>query len=184
MLNEGKSLSQWEMGNAFKRMLTGKFTVDMIVERTGHKKNFIEDAIAMADAPEEIKEMLSAKAVTPWAVLSALKVMHPDRAVETLKTQVQEKQSKGEKGPVKRAKKPIMASKVAPPARPVDLSKKSLAEVCPKIVKALTAVMEDVALADLNDESVTRVSVDKGLLLQLAAFMVTESDAAAVSNVK
>jgi hypothetical protein len=42
---------------------------------------------------------------------------------------------------------------------------------------ALVDLMSDVALADLNDEKLLRVSVDKELLLKLASFMVTEDEA-------
>jgi hypothetical protein len=47
---------------------------------------------------------------------------------------------------------------------------------------ALVDLMSDVALADLNDEKLLRVSVDKELLLKLASFMVTESEVEELKN--
>ena len=54
---------------------------------------------------------------------------------------------------------------------------KSQAALCPEVMAALVELMSDVALSDLNDDKLTRVSVDKELLLKLASFMVTEEEA-------
>ena len=63
------------------------------------------------------------------------------------------------------------------PAARTKPAPKSQAALCPEVMAALVDLMSDVALADLNDESLTRVSVDKELLLKLASFMVTEEEA-------
>lgn len=113
MLNEGKPLSQWEMGNAFKRFVRMGWTMSKIVERTGHTQKYIAHAIEMADAPDEVKEMLSAQAVTPSHALSVLRTMESSSAVHTLKAQVAAKVASGETGPVKRAKVPSAAKEEA-----------------------------------------------------------------------
>jgi hypothetical protein len=107
-------------------------------------------------------------------------------AVETLKAAANAAQSSGKKGPAKRAK-----SKSLPPAKPrtenepapaaatgkAKHAPKAQVALCPEVMAALVDLMSDVALADLNDESLKRVSVDKELLLKLASFMVTEEEA-------
>lgn len=109
MLNEGKPLSQWEMGNAFKRFRCMGWPIEKIVERTGHTQKWIVQSIEMADAPDEVKEMLSAQAVTPSHAISILRTMEAGSAIQTLRAQVAEKKGRGETGPVKRAKAPAPA---------------------------------------------------------------------------
>lgn len=173
MLNEGKSLSQWEMGNAFKRFSRMGWTPEKISERTGHTLSYIATAIEMADAPDEVKEMLSAKAVTPWAALSALRTMHPTAAVQVLKTQVQANKAAGKKGPVKRSKAPTKAGKApAASAGPVALP--------PAIKKALMALLADVPATDLEPNIVdgkelnSEVYVNRAKLVVLARALGNE----------
>lgn len=195
--NTGKPLSKWEIGGAFQRLYKFGWAEEKIALKTGYTDRFIREAMELADAPEEIKQLLSSQAVTPSFALAELRA-NGAAAVETLKAAAVAAKSSGKKGPAKRAKK----SKSIPPAKPRTADEpapvatapapaangkakhapKSQAAVCPEVMAALVELMSDVALADLNDESLMRVSVDKELLLKLASFMVTESDTKAIQD--
>jgi hypothetical protein len=180
--NTGKPLSKWELGAAFQKLSNFGLSPEKITARTGYGERFIREALELADAPDEIKQLLSSQAVTPSLALSQLR-SNATKAVQiqTLQKAAVEAKASGKKGPAKRAKKPIMASKVAPPVHKAPAHAPAL---CAEVMAVLVELMQDVAISELNDDSVTRVQVDKVLLLKLASFAVTDSDLAAVSNVK
>jgi ParB-like chromosome segregation protein Spo0J len=177
--NTGKSLSKWELGGAFQKLYNLGLSPEKITARTGYADRFIRESMELADAPDEIKQLLSSQAVTPSLALAELRANGAAANAA---------QSSGKKGPAKRAK-----SKTLPPAKPrtenepapaapaatgkAKHAPKSQAALCPEVMDALVDLMSDVALADLNDEKLLRVSVDKELLLKLASFMVTEDEA-------
>ena len=185
--NTGKPLSKWELGGAFQRLYNHGWSHEKIATKTGYKETFIVESMELADAPDEVKQLLSSQAVTPALALSELRT-NCAAAVTTLQAIATEHKATGKQGPAKRAK-----SKTLPPAKPrtenepapaaptatgkAKHAPKSQAALCPEVMAALVDLMSDVALADLNDESLKRVSVDKELLLKLASFMVTEEEA-------
>jgi ParB-like chromosome segregation protein Spo0J len=185
--NTGKPLSKWELGGAFQRLYNHGWSHEKIATKTGYKETFIVESMELADAPDEVKQLLSSQAVTPALALSELRT-NGAAAVTTLQAIATEHKATGKQGPAKRAK-----SKTLPPAKPrtenepapaaptatgkAKHAPKSQAALCPEVMAALVDLMSDVALADLNNESLTRVSVDKELLLKLASFMVTEEEA-------
>ena len=185
--NTGKPLSKWELGGAFQRLYNHGWSHEKIATKTGYKETFIVESMELADAPDEVKQLLSSQAVTPALALSELRT-NGAAAVTTLQAIATEHKATGKQGPAKRAK-----SKTLPPAKPrtenepapaaptatgkAKHAPKSQAALCPEVMDALVDLMSDVALADLNDEKLLRVSVDKELLLKLASFMVTEDEA-------
>ena len=190
--NTGKPLSKWEIGGAFQRLYNHGWSHEKIATKTGYKETFIVESMELADAPDEVKQLLSSQAVTPALALSELRT-NGAAAVTTLQAIATEHKATGKQGPAKRAK-----SKTLPPAKPrtenepapaaptatgkAKHAPKSQAALCPEVMAALVDLMSDVALADLNDESLKRVSVDKELLLKLASFMVTESEVEELKN--
>jgi ParB-like chromosome segregation protein Spo0J len=190
--NTGKPLSKWELGGAFQRLYNHGWSHEKIATKTGYKETFIVESMELADAPDEVKQLLSSQAVTPALALSELRT-NGAAAVTTLQAIATEHKATGKQGPAKRAK-----SKTLPPAKPrtenepapaaptatgkAKHAPKSQAALCPEVMAALVDLMSDVALADLNDESLKRVSVDKELLLKLASFMVTESEVEELKN--
>jgi ParB-like chromosome segregation protein Spo0J len=106
--NTGKPLYKWELGGAFQRLFDFGLSPEKIAARTGHTERFIREAIELADAPDEVKELLSAGSITTGNAISVLRA-EPASAVHTLKTQVAAKVASGAKGPVKRAKAPSAA---------------------------------------------------------------------------
>jgi ParB-like chromosome segregation protein Spo0J len=180
--NTGKPLSKWELGGAFQRLYNHGWSHEKIATKTGYKETFIVESMELADAPDEVKQLLSSQAVTPALALSELRT-NGAAAVTTLQAIATEHKATGKQGPAKRAKsktlppaKPQTANDPAPAAR-TKPAPKSQAALCPEVMTALVDLMSDVALADLNDEKLLRVSVDKELLLKLASFMVTEDEA-------
>ena len=181
--NEGKSFSKWELGRGYQALFDLNISIPTIAKKTANSETFVKECIELANAPDELKQLLSSQAVSPAEAIRIVRSDNVPAAVSELQAAVQAKQAKGEKGPVKRAKaktlppaKPQTANDPAPIAR-TKPAPKSQAALCPEVMNALVELMSDVALADLNDESLTRVSVDKELLLKLASFMVTEEEA-------
>jgi len=194
--NTGKPLSKWELGGAFQRLYKFGWAEEKIATKTGYTDRFIREAMELADAPDEIKRLLSSQAVTPSLALAELRA-NGAAAVETLKAAAVAAQSTGKKGPAKRAK---AKSKSLPPAKPRTENEpapapvetapapapqpangkgngkhapKTQAALCPEVMAVLIELVSDVALSDLNDDKVKRVLVDKELLLKLASFIVT-----------
>lgn len=164
--NTGKPLSQWEQGAAFQHLYNMGVSPEKIATRVGCSVRFVNESIELADAPDEVKQLLSEQAVTPSQARKVIRTADQTTAVKTLQAQVQAKRAAGNKGPVKRAK-------VAPTAKPVSL--------CPGLIKALTSMLDDVPAADLNEiknddgEVLNQwVSVDRVKLLKLANFLVND----------
>ena len=95
--NTGKPLSKWESGNAFKRLEHFGWTPEKIAEELGFSLRFVNEALELADAPEEVKHMLSEQAVTPSLALSELRKQGTPQAIETLRQKVIEAHQKGQK---------------------------------------------------------------------------------------
>jgi ParB-like chromosome segregation protein Spo0J len=181
--NEGKPFSMWELGRGYQDLFDQNVSLQKIAEGTANTVAFVKEAMELSNAPDEVKQLLSSQAVTPAEVKRILRSDDVPAAVSELQAAVQAKQAKGEKGPVKRAKaktlppaKPQTANDPAPAAR-TKPAPKSQTALCPEVMKALVDLMSDVALNELNDDSVKRITVDKELLLKLASFMVTEEEA-------
>jgi ParB-like chromosome segregation protein Spo0J len=110
--NTGKPLSKWELGGAFQRLYNHGWSHEKIATKTGYKETFIVESMELADAPDEVKQLLSSQAVTPALALSELRT-NGAAAVTTLQAIATEHKATGKQGPAKRAK-----SKTLPPAKP------------------------------------------------------------------
>jgi ParB-like chromosome segregation protein Spo0J len=108
--NTGKPLSKWELGTAFQRLFNFGLSPEKIAGRTGYTERFIGEAIELADAPEEIKILLSAAAVTPSLALATLRT-NGSEATAILKARVEvakvngQKTAKRDKAPAPKAAK-------------------------------------------------------------------------------
>ena len=159
--NTGKPLSKWELGTAFQRLYKFGWSEEQIATKTGYKAAFITDAMALADAPIEVKQLLSSRAVTPSLALEEIRA-NGAAAVQTLQTIAKEHKASGKRGP---ASHPVNKAK-APKPQPAPPS--------PALIAVLRELIDDVAVVDLNDASKKRVDVDRLLLLKLASFAVAE----------
>jgi hypothetical protein len=186
--NEGKSFSKWELGRGYQALFDLNISTSTIAKKTANSETFVRECIELANAPDELKQLLSSQAVSPAEAIRIVRSENVPAAVSELQTAVQAKKAKGEKGPVKRAK-----AKTLPPAKPQTVNDpapiartkpapKYQAALCPEVMHAMMDLMSDVALSDLNDEKVERVLVSKELLLKLASFMVTEEEAKAIQS--
>ncbi len=163
--NTGKPLSKWELGGAFQRFVNWGWTPDQIATKTGYTASFVTQAIELADAPDEVKQLLSSQAITPSLALAELR-QNGTAAVANLQKAATEAKAKGSKGPAKRAKKskshPVPSGKQAAPPAPA---------VAPTLSKVLLDVLKDVTANDLKNEDVEWVSVSRVKLLKLASFV-------------
>jgi hypothetical protein len=104
--NTGKSLSTWEAGTGFKRLVGFGWTVDEIAARFGSTVGYVNKAIELSDAPEEVKQQLSEQAITPAFAIKAVRKARGDsaKAVAEVKEAVAKNKAAGNKTPVKAAK--------------------------------------------------------------------------------
>jgi ParB/RepB/Spo0J family partition protein len=192
--NTGKPLSKWELGNAFQRLYRFGWDEPKIATKTGYAERFICEAMELADAPDEIKQLLSSQAVTPSLALAELRA-NGAAAVETLKAAAVAAQSNGHKT-AKRAKskslppaKPRTADEpdipaAAPIAQPVHGKAKKIPDQLSELVKAIMDLIEDVPAEDMNaTEPGAEVVVKLEKLLKLASLTVTQEDLEAVGAV-
>jgi ParB-like chromosome segregation protein Spo0J len=164
--NTGKPLSKWELGTAFERLYKFGWSEEQIAAKTGYRPSFITEARELADAPVAIKQLLSSRAVTPSLALDELRA-NGAAAVQSLQRIASERKASGKKGP---AAKPVAKAPKPQPAPP-----------SPALISVLRELIDDVALTDLTNESLARVSVDRSLLLKLASFAVTEEESKPVA---
>jgi ParB/RepB/Spo0J family partition protein len=107
--NTGKPLSKWEDGAAFRKLHNFGFEACQIAEKTGHDERYIREAMELAEAPQEVRQMLSEGSVSPGVVLQTLRSKGNAAGTEHLKQKVAEaaaSQAPGSKKParVKRAR--------------------------------------------------------------------------------
>lgn len=63
--NTGKPLSQWEAGKGFQRLIGLGYDVAGIADKLGYQERYVARALELADAPDDVKVLLSERAVTP-----------------------------------------------------------------------------------------------------------------------
>src|ERR1700677_550148 len=171
--NTGKPLSKWELGTAFQRLYKFGWDEKKIATKTGYEERFIREGMELADAPEEIKQLLSSQAVTPSLALAELRA-NGAAAVQTLQAAAKAVQSSGKKGPAKRSKAPANASKAATSA-PAAAPKAAIPPS--SVTKAILALMDGVAGEDALDESPDAVGVIKASKLRnLLAFVLAPEE--------
>jgi ParB/RepB/Spo0J family partition protein len=163
--NTGKPLSKWELGGAFQRLFRFGWSEETIAKKSGYEERFVREAMELADAPEEVKQLLSSQAVTPALALSELRT-NGAAAVETLKAAAVAAQNNGHKT----AKRSKAQSKA--PAQP-KLQPKPVQT--PSLTKTLLSLFEDVSAEDLNCEENEWLSVKRTKLLELASFCAPEA---------
>ena len=119
--NTGRPLTQWEIGAGCRRLLKFGWSPTVIAQHICKSVRYVNEALALADAPLEAKEMLNEGTVTPGAVLHAVKTQG-DKAVKVLKEAVAAKPKSAQAtmngptkkpDPVTRPKKPSAAEQVA-----------------------------------------------------------------------
>jgi ParB/RepB/Spo0J family partition protein len=103
--NTGKPLSEWELGGAFKRLSGFGWGNDQIASQFGITAQKVAKCIELADMPQEVKQMLSERAITPALAITTVRRKGTKAASEELKEEVEKRKAAGKKGPAKVAKK-------------------------------------------------------------------------------
>jgi hypothetical protein len=107
------------LGEAFRRLIRFGWSEQDVSKKTGYTGRFVAEAVELADAPEEIKMLLSEQAVTPSLALATLRT-NGSEATAILKQRVEVAKSNGHKT-AKRGKSPTPKA-----AKPADTSNLAL----------------------------------------------------------
>ena len=94
--NTGKPLSKWEAGNAFRRLHKFGHEPEAIAKKLGYPVRYVNEAMELNDAPDEVKYLLSEQAVSPAFALSAIR-KSGSGATLVLRQAVEEQKAKGKK---------------------------------------------------------------------------------------
>jgi ParB/RepB/Spo0J family partition protein len=148
--NTGKPLSKWESGLAFVRLSKFGWDTAKISTRLGFSERFVKEAMELSDSPEEVKLMLSERAVTPSLALDHIR-KHGSNATATLRKSVEESKAKG-KSIAKKFKK-----------SPVD-----------NVTKLIKALFADVDLDELKNGDTKFVEVHRKALLAIREYMIAQ----------
>ena len=116
--NTGKPLSKWELGEAFRRLLRFGWSEADVSKKTGYTARFVCEAVELADAPDEVKELLSSQAVTPSLALATLRT-NGTQATAILKARVEVAKVNGQKT-AKRDKAPTSPAPAKEKAKDVS----------------------------------------------------------------
>lgn len=164
--NAGKPLTQWEIGEGCRRLLSYGKSVEWVAASICKSKRYVTDAIALSNVSLDAKAMLSAGEVTPGAVLHAVREVGPEAAAESLHEAVA-----SQPRPSQASIPGTKPAKVKPVSRPKAESKKSV-EI-KTVLKAIVALLDDEDVTNaLNNEDEQYISVDRIKLLKLANFVI------------
>lgn len=113
--NTGKPLSKWELGEAFRKLIRFGWSDVDVAKKTGYTARFVAEAVELADAPMEVKELLSAQAVTPSLALATIRA-NGSQAPAILKEKVETAKANGQTI-AKRDKAPTTTKAAPAPAK-------------------------------------------------------------------
>ena len=139
--NTGKPLSKWELGDAFRRLLRFGWSEADVSKKTGYNARFVAEAVELADAPEEIKHLLSEQAVTPSLALATLRT-NGSEATAILKARVEAAKSSGQKT-AKRDKAPTSPAPKAAKAAKDGTKSNLVLYAAEELAKAVDLWIED-----------------------------------------
>jgi hypothetical protein len=110
--NEGLALTQMEVGKSYLKLLGYGWTKEQIMERTGKSERYVREAVAIADAPEEVRQMVASGEVSQQAAIKATRELGEDAAAVLREAVIQNK-AEGKTGPVKAPKADKRESKLS-----------------------------------------------------------------------
>lgn len=157
--NDGKPLSEWELGNAYKRFLKMGKDENWVAEELGVTVKNVKMCIDLSNSSLAVQEMLSSLAVSPAAAVHAVRT-HGDNASFVLKKRVEEareeaaKKPAGKKGPT--APAPVKREKAS---NTVHIPKKDVNT----LLKLFSALME----LDIPHEATEMCETGTGMLEKL-----------------
>jgi ParB/RepB/Spo0J family partition protein len=92
--NEGKPLNESEVGFAYKRLVNYGWSQEMIAKRVGKSVRYVNDAIELSEAPEEVKAMVSEGTVSKRLAIKTVR-SKGEQAVDELSGLVDQAKSTG-----------------------------------------------------------------------------------------
>lgn len=103
--NNGKALSDWEVGASFKKLIRFGWSEEKIAAHLGYAEAYVKKALELSEAPDEIKQQLSEQAISPQLAIQVMRTHGGGaKAVEKLREAVAAKKATGKKGPAKAVK--------------------------------------------------------------------------------
>ncbi len=168
--NEGKSFSKWELGRGYQALFDLNISIQTIAKKTANSEAFVRECIELANAPDEVKQLLSSQAVSPAEAIRVIRSADVPAAVSTLQATVAAKKATGDKSPVKRPKAQTNTAPKAVTPAPVKPSENKA------FTKAIYDLLSDVPVDDLDDKGMDLVYVKRSKLLKLASFAVTADE--------
>ncbi|CAM5998715.1 unnamed protein product [Sphagnum balticum] len=143
--NTGKPLSKWELGTAFQRLFNFGLSPERIASRTGYTERFISEAIELADAPQEVKELLSTASISTGLALATLRA-NPAEATAILKQKVEVAKANGQ-ATAKRDKAPAPKQAKAETSALVIYAAEAMAAALDAWMEDATATAEERVIA-------------------------------------
>ena len=134
--NSGKPLSQWEAGEGYRKLQRFGWAIDKIAAQCSVSKNYVTTALELNEAPEAVKEELSAGTITPAAAVSIVRE-HGSDAGKVVKERVQAAKASG--GVVKRERVTSL------PGASTGGSEAEALRIARKIIKEITKEEWDTA---------------------------------------
>lgn len=146
--NTGRPLSQVESGTAFQRLVNLGCAPEDIAAKVGQSLRYVNDALQLFDAPQEVKRMVADKVVTVGRAVAEVK-LRGTAATETLKVAVEKQKATGSVKPLARSKAPakneLMPAILALMAE-ADLQRDAMVvEICRENIQAVRDALKGMA---------------------------------------
>lgn len=118
--NSGQSLTQWEIGVGCQRLVVGfNWTPEMVAAHICKPIRYVNEAMALAEASPETKELMAAGEVTTGRVLQETKQAkkeHGDKAAKVVGEKLKQEVAAKPKAAKGKKAKPLARSKAASPS--------------------------------------------------------------------
>jgi ParB/RepB/Spo0J family partition protein len=153
--NQGKPLSDLELGGAFKRMYNFGWSEQDIAKKTGKSATYVKRCIELTNAPEEVKEMVANGEITPALAISEVRE-NGIGAIDLLRAAI-EKRTDANKPATREQVKKVTQINLAPTAK---------------------KLFEDDIMHDLLNTDCPYLSVSREVMVRLALMLglITEAD--------
>lgn len=163
--NTGKSLSKWESGTAFQRLVGYGWEIETIASKLGFTGRFVREAIELADADDEVKNLLSERAVTPSLALYHLRKSGAG-AARKLKDDVEKAKASGKQTAARAKAVPVTAqAPVTVPATTVAVNNARDELTLEMLVREM---FED---ADMTSDEYPFIELDREKAAEVAKFL-------------
>ena len=167
--NTGKSLSKWESGTAFQRLVGYGWEIEAIASKLGFTERFVKEAIELADADDEVKKLLSERAVTPSLALYHLRKSGAG-AARKLRDDVEKAKASGKQTAARAKAAPVTAPTTAPTPAPTAPSTSTVNNARDELTLEMLVreMFEDV---DMASDEYPFIELDREKVAEVAKFL-------------